>query len=389
MNVAARSAAGDALRADGARAAEAGVDVRLERLSKAFGSVKAVDNISLAIPAGCFVTLLGPSGSGKTTTLNLIAGFLAPDAGNIAFDGRPVASLPPHRRNIGMVFQSYALFPHMTVFDNVAYPLRMRDRLMPEALGARVAESLSLVGLTKLEARYPRELSGGQQQRVAMARALVSRPRLLLMDEPLGALDKKLRERLQGEIKEIHRRIGSTFVYVTHDQTEALTMSDLVVVMRDSHIVQVGAPREVYEAPIDAFVADFIGGANLLPGEVVANERDAYAVRIGNGRVIAVPRTGTSHARGSKVLVFVRPEDMTIRLSGGKGNDAIGTAAVVREVLFLGETFKVTAMLGEHPVVVRAPRAQAEGIETGSNVLLAWPPERCRALATPLESASP
>ena len=142
------------------------------------------------------------------------------------------------------------------------------------------------------------------------------------MDEPLGALDKKLRERLQGEIKQIHRRIGSTFVYVTHDQAEALTMSDLVVVMRDSHIVQVGAPREVYEAPIDAFVADFIGGANLLPGEVVANERDTYAVRIGNGRVIAVPRTGTSHARGSKVLVFVRPEDMTIRLSGGKGNDA-------------------------------------------------------------------
>ncbi len=387
MSVAARSAAGDAARAGAP--AEAGVEVRLERLSKAFGTVKAVDNISLAIPAGCFVTLLGPSGSGKTTTLNLIAGFLAPDAGNIAFDGQPVASLPPHRRNIGMVFQSYALFPHMTVFDNVAYPLRMRDRLMPEALGARVAESLSLVGLTKLEARYPRELSGGQQQRVAMARALVSRPRLLLMDEPLGALDKKLRERLQGEIKEIHRRIGSTFVYVTHDQAEALTMSDLVVVMRDSHIVQVGAPRKVYEAPIDAFVADFIGGANLLPGEVVSNERDTYAVRIGNGRVIAVPQTDASHARGSKVLVFVRPEDMTISLSEGRAGERIGTAAVVREVLFLGETFKVTAMVGAHPVVVRAPRAQAEGIEIGSQVLLAWPPERSRALAAPAQSASP
>jgi ABC-type Fe3+/spermidine/putrescine transport system ATPase subunit len=222
-----------------------------------------------------------------------------------------------------------------------------------------------------------------------MARALVSRPRLLLMDEPLGALDKKLRERLQGEIKEIHRRIGSTFVYVTHDQAEALTMSDLVVVMRDSHIVQVGAPRKVYEAPIDAFVADFIGGANLLPGEVVSNERDTYAVRIGNGRVIAVPQTDASHARGSKVLVFVRPEDMTISLSEGRAGERIGTAAVVREVLFLGETFKVTAMVGAHPVVVRAPRAQAEGIEIGSQVLLAWPPERSRALAAPAQSASP
>jgi putative spermidine/putrescine transport system ATP-binding protein len=389
VSVAARRAADQALRAGNDRRAEAGVEVRLERLSKSFGSVKAVDNISLAIPAGCFLTLLGPSGSGKTTTLNLIAGFLAPDAGNITFDGHPIASVPPHRRNIGMVFQSYALFPHMTVFDNVAYPLRMRDRLTPEALGGRVAESLSLVGLTRLEARHPRELSGGQQQRVAMARALVSRPRLLLMDEPLGALDKKLRERLQGEIKEIHRRIGSTFVYVTHDQTEALTMSDLVVVMRDSQIVQVGSPRKIYEAPIDAFVADFIGGANLLPGEVIAKERDAYAVRIGNGQVIAVPQTDASHARGSKVLVFIRPEDMTIGGSEKQTSDKFGMAAVVREILFLGETFKVTAMVGEHPVVVRAPRLQAEGIEVGSRVLLAWPPERSRALAMPVESATP
>ncbi|MBV9519573.1 MAG: ABC transporter ATP-binding protein [Hyphomicrobiales bacterium] len=389
MSVAALSAADDAARTSDAPRPDAGVEVRLERLSKSFGSVTAVDNVNLTIPAGAFVTLLGPSGSGKTTTLNLIAGFLAPNAGNIAFDGRPVASLPPHRRNIGMVFQSYALFPHMTVFDNVAYPLRMRNRLAREALTIRVGESLELVGLTKLEARYPRQLSGGQQQRVAMARALVSRPRLLLMDEPLGALDKKLRERLQGEIKDIHRRIGSTFVYVTHDQTEALTMSDLVVVMRDSRIVQVGSPRSVYEAPVDAFVADFLGGANLLPGEVMANERDAYAVRIANGRMISVPQTGASHAPGSKVLVFIRPEDMKISHSEEMVGNVVTTAAVVREVLFLGESFKVTAMVGPHPVVLRAPRVQAEGIEIGGHVMLAWSPERSCALAAPTGSVSP
>jgi putative spermidine/putrescine transport system ATP-binding protein len=380
--------AGDASRSGGIRSAEAGVEVRLEGLSKSFGSVKAVDDICLTIPAGTFVTLLGPSGSGKTTTLNLIAGFLSPDSGNIAFDGRAVASVPPHRRNIGMVFQSYALFPHMTVFENVAYPLRMRDRLTREALTARVAETLALVGLSKLEARYPRQLSGGQQQRVSMARALVSRPRLLLMDEPLGALDKKLRERLQGEIKEIHQRIGSTFVYVTHDQTEALTMSDVVVVMHDSRIAQVGSPRMVYEAPVDAFVADFLGGANLLPGVVMARQRDAYEVRIPNGHVIAVPHLGGALAPASAVVVFIRPEDIRISHSEELARGQIATPAVIREILYVGETFKVTAMVGDHPVVVRAPRADTEKIGIGSKVVLTWPPERSRPLIAPADDAS-
>jgi putative spermidine/putrescine transport system ATP-binding protein len=383
VSVAALSARTGAARAGKVRAAETGVEVRLERLSKSFGPVKAVDDVSLTVPAGTFVTLLGPSGSGKTTTLNLIAGFLAPDSGNIAFDGQAVASVPPHRRNIGMVFQSYALFPHMTVFENVAYPLRMRERLSREDLAARVADTLGLVGLSKLEARYPRQLSGGQQQRVSMARALVSRPRLLLMDEPLGALDKKLRERLQGEIKEIHRRIGSTFVYVTHDQTEALTMSDLVVVMHESRIVQVGSPREVYEAPIDAFVADFIGGANLLPGEVIASEGDLCKVRIADGRVIAVPRPGGSPAPGGAVVVFIRPEDIRMHPAGGLAGAGATIPAVIREILYVGESFKVTAMVGAHPVVVRAPRTDTEGIEIGSLVVLAWPPQRSRLLAAP------
>ena len=205
-----------------------GAAVRLERLTKRFGSVVAVHEACLAIPAGSFVTLLGPSGSGKTTTLNLIAGFLLPDGGEIFVDDQAISRVPPHRRNIGMVFQNYALFPHMTVFENVAFPLRMRTALAGSALSGRVEETLDLVQLTGLGGRYPRQLSGGQQQRVAMARALVSYPRLLLMDEPLGALDKKLRERLQLEIKAIHRRVGTTIVYVTHDQSEALTLSDLV-----------------------------------------------------------------------------------------------------------------------------------------------------------------
>ena len=226
-----------------------GAQLRLRQLTKAFGAAKAVDRVSLDVPAGAFVSLLGPSGSGKTTTLNLIAGFLAPDEGEILLDERSIADVPPHKRDIGMVFQSYALFPHMTVADNVDFPLRMRTRPTRDDARRRIDEMLALVQLGDLGGRYPRQLSGGQQQRVAMARALVSHPRLLLMDEPLGALDKKLREELQVEIKRIHRSVGTTVIYVTHDQHEALTMSDLVVVMHRGRIEQIGAPRELYDRP--------------------------------------------------------------------------------------------------------------------------------------------
>ena len=236
-----------------------GAQLRLRQLTKTFGAAKAVDQISLDVPAGAFVSLLGPSGSGKTTTLNLIAGFLTPDAGDILLDERSIADVPPHKRNIGMVFQSYSLFPHMTVADNVGFPLRMRTKLSREAARKRIDDMLGLVQLAHLASRYPRQLSGGQQQRVAMARALVSHPRLLLMDEPLGALDKKLREQMQVEIKRIHRSVGTTVIYVTHDQTEALTMSDLVVVMHHARVAQVGTPRVLYEAPANLFVADFLG----------------------------------------------------------------------------------------------------------------------------------
>ena len=360
--------------------ANAGVEVRLEGLTKFFGPVKAVDNVSLSIPAGSFVTLLGPSGSGKTTTLNLIAGFLTPESGDITFNGRPVATVPPHQRNIGMVFQSYALFPHMSVFDNVAYPLRMRDRLSRDGIVSRVGDTLSLVGLTGLEHRYPRQLSGGQQQRVSMARALVSRPRLLLMDEPLGALDKKLREHLQSEIKQIHQRIGSTFICVTHDQTEALTMSDLVVVMHDSRVVQVGSPRSVYEAPVNAFVADFLGGANLLPSYIVGVEGDVFHARLPNGEVVEVPRLDNSLATGSPATIFIRPEDIQLGPPGDTGGSRITTSATVREILYMGDAFKVTATVGEYPVLVRASRAATDRVDIGAKVSLAWLRERSRPL---------
>jgi len=363
------------------RAARAGARVRLERLTKFFGPVRAVDEVSLEIPSGSFVTLLGPSGSGKTTTLNLIAGFLAPDEGEIQFDGRAISALPPHKRNIGMVFQSYALFPHMTVFENVAYPLRMRDRLSRDAMRARVTETLQLVQLSGFEARYPRQLSGGQQQRVSMARALVSGPRLLLMDEPLGALDKKLREQLQTEIKHIHRQIGSTFVYVTHDQSEALTMSDLIVVMHHGRIVQIGSPPEVYETPVNAFVADFLGGANLLSGQMVSRHGDACDVRIANGQVIAVPRGGLAETEGATVSIFIRPEDIRILPPEQRPHGRVGTPATIREVVYLGEALKVTALVGEQMVSVRALRSELDRLVPGREVFLAWAPQSSRLLA--------
>src|SRR5258708_7968676 len=284
-----------------------GAPLELRNLSKAFGGVRAVDDISLDVPAGAFVSLLGPSGSGKTTTLNLIAGFLTADAGDILLDGRSVADVPSHKRNIGMVFQSYSLFPHMTVAENVAFPLRMRTKLSRQEARQRVAEMLALVQLSHLSARYPRQLSGGQQQRVAMARALVSHPRLLLMDEPLGALDKKLREQMQVEIKRIHRSVGTTVIYVTHDQTEALTMSDLVVVMHQALLVHVGSPRVLYEAPANLFVADFLGDSNLLTATVAQVCGDEFVVEIGSGAKVRVTRGSSAEAPRSRAVVLIRP----------------------------------------------------------------------------------
>src|ERR1700733_5963625 len=285
-----------------------GAAVVLSGLEKRYDSVGAVRGVSLDIRSGEFLTLLGPSGSGKTTMLMMIAGFEVPTAGDIAIDGRSIVTLPPHKRNIGMVFQNYALFPHLTVADNIAFPLKQRG--VDRATRARlVDESLELVRLPGYQARMPRQLSGGQQQRVALARAIVFRPRLLLMDEPLGALDKQLRESLQLEMRRLHADLGITFIYVTHDQEEALTMSDRIAVMNEGRIAQLGRPEELYDRPCSRFVASFLGESNFLSGIVHGfQEEDIVIAECGGTMVRAV--APTRPARGDKVMLTMRPERM-------------------------------------------------------------------------------
>jgi putative spermidine/putrescine transport system ATP-binding protein len=365
-----------------AAAMASGAQLRLRQLTRAFGAAKAVDRVSLDVPAGAFVSLLGPSGSGKTTTLNLIAGFLAPDSGDILLDERSIADVPPHKRNIGMVFQSYSLFPHMTVAENVGFPLRMRTRLSRQDARRRIDEMLALVQLGHLGARYPRQLSGGQQQRVAMARALVSHPRLLLMDEPLGALDKKLREQMQIEIKRIHRSVGTTVIYVTHDQTEALTMSDLVVVMHQARVAQVGTPRVLYEAPANLFVADFLGDSNLLTATVAQVCGDEFAVEIGSGEKMRVTRGSAAAAPGSRAVVLIRPEDISVTATGERtaGQDVL--AGTIKDISYHGDTFKLDVAVGTDVLKVKVARERGAGMERGDNVFLTWPSSAVRLLPT-------
>jgi putative spermidine/putrescine transport system ATP-binding protein len=349
-----------------------GAKLRLRQLTKAFGTAKAVDQISLDVPPGAFVSFLGPSGSGKTTTLNLIAGFLTPDSGDIQLDERSIADVPPHKRNIGMVFQSYSLFPHMTVAENVGFPLRMRTRLSRDDARRRIGEMLGLVQLAHLGDRYPRQLSGGQQQRVAMARALVSHPRLLLMDEPLGALDKKLREQMQVEIKRIHRSVGTTVIYVTHDQTEALTMSDLVVVMHEARVAQVGTPRVLYEAPANLFVADFLGDSNLLAAKIVNASGDEVAVEIANGRVIRAARGAFAAAVGDRVVVLIRPEDMSVCASKERADGRDVLAGILKDISYHGDTFKLEVAIGADTLKVKVAREHGAVMKTGQEVFLTW-----------------
>ncbi|HVD74767.1 MAG TPA: ABC transporter ATP-binding protein [Xanthobacteraceae bacterium] len=363
-----------------AAAMASGAQLRLRQLTRAFGAAKAVDRVSLDVPAGAFVSLLGPSGSGKTTTLNLIAGFLAPDSGDILLDERSIADVPPHKRNIGMVFQSYSLFPHMTVAENVGFPLRMRTRLSRQDARRRIDEMLALVQLGHLGARYPRQLSGGQQQRVAMARALVSHPRLLLMDEPLGALDKKLREQMQVEIKRIHRSVGTTVIYVTHDQTEALTMSDLVVVMHQARVAQVGTPRVLYEAPANLFVADFLGDSNLLTATVAQVCGDEFAVEIGSGEKMRVTRGSSAAAPGSRAVVLIRPEDISVTATGERtaGQDLL--AGTIKDISYHGDTFKLDVAVGTDVLKVKVARERGAGMERGDSVFLTWRSSAVRLL---------
>jgi spermidine/putrescine transport system ATP-binding protein len=342
--------------------------LELRRLTKRFGDFAAVDDLSLDVIGGEFLTLLGASGSGKTTTLRMIAGFEPPSSGEIFMAGNPIAALPPFKRDINTVFQHYALFPHMSARDNIAYGLRMR-RVPAAEREERVTKALAMVKLEKLGARSPRQLSGGQQQRVALARALVNRPRVLLLDEPLGALDLKLRKEMQLELKHLQTSLGITFVYVTHDQEEALTMSDRIVLMRQGRIAQLGTPRDLYDRPASRYVADFIGETNLLAGTVVESAGGMAALRVGGTILRGV--TDAPLAPGSEAWLTVRPE--AIALSNGATpavhNVVHGT---VSDAVYAGSTLRVHVTLpGGRRVVANVPSGTVA--ENGASVTLAWP----------------
>jgi spermidine/putrescine transport system ATP-binding protein len=299
-----------------ATAVSSTADVRLDHVTKEFDDVRAVDDLSLEIERGSFFALLGPSGCGKTTTLRMIGGFEEPTEGTIYLGDEPVSGKPPYKRDVNTVFQSYALFPHLTIFENIGFGLRRRGVRGSDVRG-RVLDILNLVGLKGLEKRKPRQLSGGQQQRVALARALVNKPRVLLLDEPLGALDLKLRKQMQLELKAIQHDVGITFIHVTHDQEEAMTMADRIAIMNAGRIEQLGTPTDLYERPQTAFVASFLGISNLLPGTVLGPGR----VRLDDGTEVRVPE-GILNGRNGKVAVGVRPEK--IRLGHGEENRLTG-----------------------------------------------------------------
>jgi len=312
--------------------------LELRNLSKSYGSVVAVDRVSVSLAAGEFLSFLGPSGSGKTSTLAMIAGLVEPSGGEILLKSRPLNPLPPYRRNIGMVFQNYALFPHMTVTKNIAFPLEMR-RMPRSEINARVARVLSLVGLENYGPRLPSQLSGGQQQRIALARAMVFEPPLLLMDEPLGALDKKLREQMQLEIKQLHRNLGMSIIYVTHDQDEALTMSDRIAVFNNGRIEQIGLASELYEEPATRFVANFIGETNMFSGTVTDVARGHCLISSGQLRLRARHRSGIK--QGQTVFVAVRPERTLLSdpHSPAENMENVVTGDV-SELIYLGKSRK-------------------------------------------------
>jgi spermidine/putrescine ABC transporter ATP-binding subunit len=291
------------------------IAVQLDRVTKRFGKTTALDDVSLLVRRGELMTLLGPSGCGKTTLLNLVAGFLMPDGGEIAIDGRRVTDVPPYRRESGIMFQQYALFPHMSVAANVGYGLKMRRIAKPE-IARRVAEALALIKLEGLEDRKPRQLSGGQQQRVALARALVIRPKVLLLDEPFSALDRNLRASMQVEIKEIQRKLGVTTIFVTHDQSEALSLSDRIAVLAEGRIRQLGTPDEIYCHPVDRFVASFVGDVNVLHARLEQVDGPSATLALGPVRVLVPASTLQGAAPGAMVDLFVRPEQLRVAGDG-------------------------------------------------------------------------
>ena len=348
--------------------------VRLEGVTKAFGTFTAVDDIDLEIGDGEFFTMLGPSGCGKTTTLRMIAGFEQPTAGKVLIDGQDVAGEPAYKRPTNTVFQNYALFPHMTLEENVAFGLK-RKKVPKDEIKRRVAEELDRVGLSKEATRKPSQLSGGQQQRVALARALVNLPKVLLLDEPLGALDLKLRKGLQVQLKKIQEEVGITFIYVTHDQEEALTMSDRIAVMNQGRIEQCAGPEEVYEKPSTTFVAGFIGVSNLLPATVVSGGE----VSIEGGPTISIP-DASRFPSGEELFAVVRPEKLEVSDPGQGSNGRPGIEGVVESSLFLGTATQLGVKVADDSkLTVLVPNASEEERHRlpggGARVHLSWEPE--------------
>ncbi len=366
----------------------AGGSIELAGLCKRFGEHTAVDCIDLSVASGEFFSLLGPSGCGKTTTLRMIAGFEQPSAGRILLDGADVSAVPPHKRNVNTVFQSYALFPFLSVFDNVAFGLRYA-RVTKAELRTRVGDALSLVSMSSFASRRPAQLSGGQQQRVALARALVLNPAVLLLDEPLGALDAKLRRSLKVELKALQERVGITFLYVTHDQEEALTMSDRLAVMAAGRIAQIGTPREVYEEPADSYVADFLGAANLM--EVFVAERtggSAAVVKLGDAAL------STSHAcpasPGEQAHAVIRPERVRLETHGSPGSNRV--PALVERVVFLGAATEVMLRLvtgaSLQALLQNDGDSAVESLAQGTPVHAYLPPDALRVLPGPVPASA-
>jgi len=355
------------------------IHVRFRDVQKSYdGETLVVKNLNLDIQRGEFLTLLGPSGSGKTTCLMMLAGFESATHGEITLDGQQINNLPPHRRGIGMVFQNYALFPHMTVAENLAFPLKVR-RMGRADIEQRVKRALDMVELSEFGSRMPAQLSGGQQQRVAVARALVFEPGLVLMDEPLGALDKNLREQMQYEIKHIHENLGVTVVYVTHDQSEALTMSNRIAVFQDGIIQQLAEPAELYEQPSNAFVAAFIGENNRMVGRVEGVNGRTCQVRLDDGSLVEALKVNIA-GTGELSTLSLRPERVVIRPEGERYPNQFD--ARVEELIYLGDHIRTrVSVCGSDQFVVKIPNSHGQGrVRRGETVRIGWASEDCRAL---------
>jgi spermidine/putrescine transport system ATP-binding protein len=364
-------------------------DVKLDHITKRFHEVVAVDDLSLEVERGEFFSMLGPSGCGKTTTLRMIGGFEESSSGTIYLGDADVTGLPPFKRDVNTVFQNYALFPHLTVFENVAFGLRRR-KVAGDEIAKQVSDMLALVELPGYEARKPSQLSGGQQQRVALARALINRPKVLLLDEPLGALDLKLRKQMQLELKRIQTEVGITFIYVTHDQEEAMTMSDRIAVMRAGRIEQLGNPEELYERPKTAFVAGFLGVSNLLEGEVEGRDGDLLTVRMPDGTLLRAPADGVGTS--GPVRIGVRPEKLRIdaRAEAGAGDGLNALSGTVLDASYIGVSTQYLVQTAEgHRLTIYAQNLDTAGaaelLADGQKVRLTWKPQHTFVIGGPAE----